>query len=144
MSLELKNARVTDFEDVFHLLEQLWRDMKLKKEDLAYAYSYNLDRDGTLNKTAFLDNKIIAFYSGYTSMNLYYSGKVFYLQTIIVDEHYRNLGIGKKIMDDIIAVSSEEKCRAIELDSAFFREDAHRFYMTTGFQKRGFVFSKLL
>lgn len=144
MSLELKNAQITDFEDVFKLLEQLWCDTKLIKEDLANVYSYNLDRDETFNKVVFLDNKIIAYYSGYTSMNLYYSGKVFYLQIIIVDENYRNSGVGKRIIDDIIAISSSEKCKAIELDSAFFRKSAHRFYTNLGFSKRGYVFSKLL
>lgn len=144
MSLELKNALITDFEDVFKLLEQLWSDTKLIKEDLANVYSYNLDRDETFNKVVFLDNKMIAYYSGYTSMNLYHSGKVFYLQIIIVDENYRNLGIGKKIIDDIMDISSSEKCKAIELDSAFFRESAHRFYTNLGFRKRGYVFSKLL
>lgn len=144
MSLEFKNALITDFEDVFKLLEQLWNDTKLIKEDLANVYSYNLDRDETFNKVVLLDNKMIAYYSGYTSMNLYYAGKVFYLQTIIVDENYRNLGIGKKIIDDIIAVSLVEKCKVIELDSAFFRKSAHRFYTNIGFIKRGYVFSKLL
>lgn len=98
MSLELKNALITDFEDVFKLLEQLWSDTQLIKEDLANVYSYNLGRDETFDKVVFLDNKIIAYYSGYTSMNLYHSGKVFYLQIIIVDENYRNLGIGKKYL----------------------------------------------
>ena len=144
MSLELKNAVIEDFEDVFKLLEQLWSDTKLIKEDLANVYSYNLDRDETFDKVVFLDNKIIAYYSGYTSMNLYHSGKVFYLQIIIVDENYRKLGVGKKIIDDIIAISSVEKCKAIELDSAFFRESAHKFYTNIGFEKRGYVFSKLL
>lgn len=144
MSLEFKNALITDFEGVFKLLEQLWSDSKLIKEDLANAYSYILDRDETFNKVVFLDNEIVAFYSGYTTMNLYYSGKVFYLSTIIVDENYRNLGIGKKMIDDIIAISLEEKCKVIELDSAFFRKSAHRFYTNIGFEKRGYVFSKLL
>lgn len=40
--------------------------------------------------------------------------------------------------------SINEKCQAIELDSAFFRESAHRFYNNMGFEKRGYVFSKLL
>lgn len=144
MSLEFKNALISDFEDVFKLLEQLWSDTKLNKEDLANAYTYSLDRDEIFNKVVFLDDKIIAYYSGYTSMNLYYAGKVFYLQTIIVDENYRNLGIGKKIIDDIIAISLAEKCKVIELDSAFYRKSAHRFYMNIGFRKRGYVFSKLL
>lgn len=144
MFFELKNARMADFEDVFKLLEQLWCDTKLNKEDLTNVYSYNLDRDETFNKVVFLDNKIIAYYSGYTSMNLYYSGKVLYLQIIIVDENYRNLGVGKRIIDDIIAISASKKCKAIELDSAFFRKSAHKFYTNLGFSKRGYVFSKIL
>lgn len=76
MSLEIKNARIEDFEDVFKLLEQLWRDTKLDKEKLAKVYSCILDRNETFNKVVFLDDKIIAFYSGYISMNLFHSGKV--------------------------------------------------------------------
>lgn len=33
MALEFKNALITDFEDVFKLLEQLWNNMKLIKEE---------------------------------------------------------------------------------------------------------------
>ena len=144
MSLGIRNALLADFEEIFKLLQQLWNDTQLNKENLANVYSYNLGRDEIFDKVVFQDNKIIAYYSGYTSMNLYHSGKVFYLQIIIVDENYRNLGIGKKIIDDIIAISLVEKCRAIELDSAFFRESAHRFYTNLGFEKRGYVFSRIL
>lgn len=144
MTLEIKNARIEDFEEVFKLLEQLWRGTKLVKEDLAKVYSCILDRNDTFNKVAFLNGKIVAFYSGHTSMNLFHSGKVFYLQILIVDENHRKQGIGKKIIDDIAAISSQEKCKAIELDSAFFRKAAHRFYTNLGFSKRGYVFSKPL
>lgn len=144
MSLEIKNARIEDFEDVFKLLEQLWRDTKLDKENLAKVYSCILDRNETFNKVVFLDDKIIAFFSGFISMNLFHSGKVFYLQILIVDENHRKQGIGKKIIDDIAAISSQENCKAIELDSAFFRKSAHRFYTNLGFSKRGYVFSKSL
>ena len=144
MNIELKNALITDFDGVFNLLEQLWKDTRLNKEELSKVYTDSLDRKGMFNKVVLLDNEIIAFCSGYTFVNLYHTGKVFYLQIIIVDEHHRGLGIGKKIIDDITAISLAEECKAIELDSAFFRESAHRFYMNLGFEKRGYVFSKTI
>ena len=144
MNVELKNALITDFDGVFNLLEQLWKDTRLNKEELSKVYTDSLDRKGMFNKVVLLDNEIIAFYSGYTFVNLYHTGTVFYLQIIIVDERHRGLGIGKKIIDDITAISLAEECKAIELDSAFFREDAHRFYTNLGFEKRGYVFSKTI
>lgn len=68
------------------------------KEDLANVYSYNLGRDETFDKVVFLDNKIIAYYSGYTSMNLYHSGKVFYLQILCF---FIKSGLGKVIHNNI-------------------------------------------
>ncbi|MDE5580603.1 MAG: hypothetical protein K2I95_04195 [Treponemataceae bacterium] len=46
-------------------------------------------------------------------------------------------------MKNCIAIP-QEKCKAIELDSAFFRKSAHKFYTNLDFCKRGFVFSKTL
>jgi len=42
------------------------------------------------------------------------------------------------------AIATERNCSRIELDSAFHRKRAHRFYQQCGFENRGFIFSKTL
>ena len=47
-------------------------------------------------------------------------------------------------MTAAIKLAIESGCASIELDSAFHREDAHRFYESQGFENRAFLFSKSL
>jgi hypothetical protein len=47
-------------------------------------------------------------------------------------------------MDTAIYEARRQGCKRIELDSAFHRAQAHALYEDLGFEKRAFLFSKVL
>ncbi|HUT68385.1 MAG TPA: GNAT family N-acetyltransferase [Dehalococcoidales bacterium] len=55
------------------------------------------------------------------------------VEYVVVDEQYRRRGIGKLLMDYVIARSKEAGCYKIMLTSDKRREQAHQFYKSLGF-----------
>ena len=52
------------------------------------------------------------------------------------------MDLGTELLDAAIAAAKKKGCGRIELDSAFHREDSHKFYENIGFTKRAYLFSK--
>ena len=48
----------------------------------------------------------------------------------------------KRLLERLASLARERGCRAMELDSAFHRVEAHAFYEKLGFEKRAFLFAK--
>lgn len=64
------------------------------------------------------------------------------IEYLIVDQNYRRQGIGRKLMEHVIAVCRGRKCTRIILLSNDHRKEAHAFYESMGFDcsdKVGFV-----
>ena len=56
------------------------------------------------------------------------------VEYVVVDEPYRRRGIGKLLMDYVIAQAKEACCYKIMLTSDNRREQAHKFYESLGFE----------
>ena len=70
-------------------------------------------------------------------------GRTLYVSYVVVDEAYRRQGIGSALCQKLEAVCKEKNCSNIELTSARFREYAHKFYYSLGYQeKQTIVFIK--
>ena len=67
-----------------------------------------------------------------------------HIDELVVHGEHRGRGIGTQLVERIICLAKERGCRRVELDTAFHRKDAHDFYERAGFEKRGYIFSKLL
>ncbi|MGK2872506.1 MAG: GNAT family N-acetyltransferase [Alphaproteobacteria bacterium] len=55
------------------------------------------------------------------------------VEAVHVDNRYRNLGIGQKMMRCAIKLAKARGCRLMQLTSNKQRKDAHRFYVRLGF-----------
>lgn len=60
-------------------------------------------------------------------------GKRALVEAVFVDERYRGLGIGRKLMQWVIDTARESGCCMVELTTNKQREAAHRFYELLGF-----------
>jgi GNAT superfamily N-acetyltransferase len=56
------------------------------------------------------------------------------VEYVVVDEKLRSRGIGKLLMEYVIARSKEADCYKIMLTSDIRRERAHKFYHSLGFE----------
>jgi len=60
-------------------------------------------------------------------------GKRAQIEAVRVDQRYRSLGIGNKLIAWAIARARQERCHLVQLTTSASRPDAHRFYLRLGF-----------
>lgn len=64
------------------------------------------------------------YYYGYST----WKGSMIYLDDLVVKEAYRRYGIGKKLMDELIAIAKEEKVSQVRWHVLDWNEPAINFY----------------
>ena len=64
------------------------------------------------------------FYTKYST----WKGKCIYLEDIIVQEQYRGMGIGKKLMKELISIAAERNAGRLEWQVLDWNEPAIHFY----------------
>lgn len=63
----------------------------------------------------------------------------FHIEGLVVDEHYRGIGIGKQLMDFVENIAREVKPSRVDLTSGLRRakNGSHEFYKSLGYQCDG-------
>ena len=127
----IRAAIKDDLDAVYGLIKQLSRH-EFTKEQFCDCYKYNLERGCVLVYEK--DNRNIC---GCVVFNIHYSlhfsRKTAEIVNLVVDESFRNCGIGKKLLTHVEQIVIENGCVCIEVDSGKHREAAHRFYEREGF-----------
>src|SRR5688572_18206140 len=67
---------------------------------------------------------IALYYYGYSS----WKGSMIYLDDLVIREKYRKLGIGTKLMNELIAIAKEEKINQVRWHVLDWNENAISFY----------------
>ena len=143
-SILIRNSTPEDLDAVFSLLQQLWPNRQLNKELLGQAFLNSFDIEGHIIRLACNGNEVVGLCALSIRNNLYAQGLLANIDELVIDEKYRGKGIGKLMLDDVTLIASKNNCAFLELESAFHRVDAHRFYEKEGFEKTGFFISKKL
>jgi GNAT superfamily N-acetyltransferase len=66
--------------------------------------------------------------AGYRLMHNLVSGYHMYVDDLITGERWRSHGYGRRLNDYLVDVARREGCASVQLDSATYRREAHRFY----------------
>ena len=66
--------------------------------------------------------------AGYRLMNNLVSGYHMYVDDLITGEQWRSHGYGRQLNDYLVEVARRRGCSSVQLDSATYRREAHRFY----------------
>jgi GNAT superfamily N-acetyltransferase len=142
--LKIRQCRTKDFDEVVLLLRQLWQDKPLDLESLRTVFNRALVSDSKTYLCATNGKRVIGFGSFTMKNNLWPEGPIGYVDELVVDSEFRSKGIGAQLLKRLVALARQKSCCRIELDSAFYRKESHRFYERHGFKRRAYVFSKLL
>ncbi len=62
------------------------------------------------------------------------------ISSVVVDESFRNVGIGTAMMEWIVAILSDEECSHIGVASRFPRKVAHHMYKKLNFEQFGYYY----
>jgi len=141
MNVEIRPCIQSDFSGTFELLKQLWPDRNLDAGRLHQIFDKKLATNQFVHLIAESDGQILGYGSFSIKLNLWASGKIAYIDELVVDENSRNLGIGKKLIEELKKSALQKNCAHLELDSSHHRQLAHRFYEKLGFENRALLFS---
>ena len=142
MVANIRETELCDFEKVIELLEQLWPDKELNRNALLKIVSTGIGSPDNMYLCAEIDGNMIGFCSLVIRESLRVEGLVGHIDELIINESLRRMGFGTELLEAAITAAKKRGCKIVELDSAFFREDAHKFYSKKGFAKRAYLFSK--
>jgi glucosamine-phosphate N-acetyltransferase len=139
--IQIREGTNADFDEVVFLLRQLWPDKAIDTQSLKTVYEQALLSKNQKYLCAVENNEVVGFGSLTINNNLWQEGNLGHIDEIIVDSNSRGQGIGRQLLSELINLAKEMKCKRIELDTAFHRKEAHRFYEQQGFEKRAYLFS---
>lgn len=92
---------------------------------------------------AFVNNELVGVV-GYWIFVMLYCRRYIQISNLVVDPAYRNMGIGKKILDHVELIGKKFDCEQIVLDSYTQNKESHSLYFREGYHIRGFHFMKSL
>jgi glucosamine-phosphate N-acetyltransferase len=144
--IHIRPCRLGDFEAIVLLLRQLWADKELNPSELRPVFERTMVCESKRYLCATDGSRLVGFGSCTLKDNLWPDGPLAYVDELVVDGECRDKGVGGMILEELARFAAERGCCRIELDCAFYREEAgtFAFYEKLGFVRRAVVFSKVL
>ncbi|MHB8895566.1 MAG: GNAT family N-acetyltransferase [Candidatus Geothermincolia bacterium] len=142
--MKIRPCTNDDFPEVLVLLGQLWPGVELDPARLTHVFESYLDAEADLPFCAAVAGRVVGFASLNIRNSLWRSGRIAYLDILVVDEAHQRQGIGAAMLDRAASLAGDLGCAYLELDSGFQRPGAHAFYESQGFESFGIMFGKRL
>lgn len=139
----LRKLELKDLEEVFELLNELYEN-KIEYSIFVEKYKLSLKDDNFYGIVAVENNKVVGVLISRLINRLAKKKNILFIDDLIVNEKYRNTGIGKILIKDATDYAVNKDCESIELTSLISNSNAHRFYENNGFEKRQYKFKKHL
>ena len=135
MSCNIRKAETKDIPSILGLIKEL---AVFERQPNAVILS-----EGELEQALFGENPWVYVYvaemeNKVVGMALYYygfstwKGRSLHLEDLIVHEHYRKLGIGRALMNQVIQVAKTEKVERMSWEVLDWNEPAVKFYKSLG------------
>lgn len=95
-----------------------------------------LDKDTYLVAVAEIDSKIVGYVIGSVSIapEVFVIRRRMYIQDMVIDPTYRRQGIGKKLMEMVLAFAKEQQVEKLDLLVAVKNETGNKFWKEMGFE----------
>jgi (aminoalkyl)phosphonate N-acetyltransferase len=133
MTYLIRNAAEKDRMAVYHFICGL-EETNFDPVNFEIIYTKNIaDKDNCYLVAESAANSIIGFISCHMQRLLHHCGKVAEIQELYTDKNYRNMGIGKALLNAMEKRLIENNCILFEVTAQNKRESTHRFYETNGF-----------
>ena len=144
--MRIRAARRDDFEAVARLLEELGRPAvtAATEADCRAVYEKQVFDPDCHHIVAEDERGVVAFASTYFRARLNHPTEEAWVADLIVSESARRRGIGRALLEEIEQRARDRDCHAIELESAYFRAEAHHMYRQFKMRDLGKSFTKEL
>jgi GNAT superfamily N-acetyltransferase len=127
----IRRARMKDTDRIIELLSKLGRPEPRNKPDMKrfskLIQTYISEKDKII-LVAEVDSKVVGVVSLVFLPRLNRTTPEAWIPDFIVDQEYRNRGIGKELLKKCISIARKGNCWRIRLETGLSRKRAQRFY----------------
>jgi ribosomal protein S18 acetylase RimI-like enzyme len=136
MNFIIRNCKTEDLGKLVELCEKhaLYEKAEYNSENKSEQLEKAVfsDNPKLYCKIVEIQNQIIGYFS-YTFDFSTWDAQIFlHLDCIYIEEKFRSIGIGKKIIEDLKIISKENQCVNIQWQTPIFNEKAIKFYKRNG------------
>lgn len=133
--MEFRRLNESDLDSLLELYKQLDAD---DSEGSAERYKQLWKEIGANDNIRYFgavdEGKVVSTCYAVYIPNLTRGGRgICFIENVVTDKDYRNLGLASKVMDMAIAFAKEQHCYKVILQSGMKRTEAHKFYEKKGF-----------
>lgn len=134
----IRTATVEDVCAIARLLNQLVPEIRF--EDASSVCRQLLALKTTEVIVGELDREVIGVITLSFRPAMHHGGLLGVIDELVVEERYRNGGLGNRLVDRAIDVFRQRGAVDIEVITAIHRTRTHQFYERKGFSKRSYTF----
>jgi GNAT superfamily N-acetyltransferase len=128
----IRRAGMKDTDRIIELVSELGRPEPKNEEEIKHfaklIQNYISEKDKKMILVAEIDSKVVGLISLVFLPRLNRSKPEAWIPDFIVDQEYRNKGIGRELLKKCIGIARKEKCWRIRLETGLSRKRAQRFY----------------
>ena len=139
----LRKSNLQDSKPIYNLICNM-ESKNLPYNKFYYIYSNQLENDNYYCIICEDNEKVIGALNLRFEMQLHHTEYIAEIMEFSVAPEFRNMGIGKLMIQESLKISKEKGCSQIEVACNQLRKDAHRFYQREGMHNFHFKFSKRL
>lgn len=123
--IEVRDYREDDLDSVNTILNEAFNCTK-----------NNFNYDNMRELVICVDNNVCGYLLLTKVFNPIKNNNYMLVDYVCVSSKYRNLGLGKKLLEKVDEIAKEDKVLYIQLTCSRFREAAHKLYESCGYIKR--------
>lgn len=139
MNISVRLLNQEEIRGIYPFIRQLNPDMA---ESTFHERLTQMLERGYNCAAAFDDSGTCLGISGFWVMCRFWCGKHIDIDNVVIDERFRNRGVGKRLIGWIEDWARKQGLSFAVLDSYTSNMDSHRFYFREGYVIRGFHFTK--
>lgn len=136
----IRSASLEDAATLFHLAESFATSFKVEESLFHSSLSSLLSDQSACLRVAEVAGDVVGYVLGFEHLTFFASGRVAWVEEIMVIESLRKLGIGRQLMDSFTEWARSRNCRLIALAT----RRAAPFYQALGYDESATYFRKLL
>ena len=133
--MQLREMTAEDIKELAELYKQFWNEESIT-EKMREKFTDLKTNDNYIYLSAFIQGNLVGSILGIVCESLYGECEPFLvIEDFIVDENYRQQGIGSALIEELEERAKKQGCTHIILVTEKERKGAIRFYETAGYKK---------
>ncbi|QYR19313.1 GNAT family N-acetyltransferase [Paenibacillus sp. sptzw28] len=140
MEIIIRPLKMPEVDDLFILAERFATSFRTNKKLFLSTIETVLADESAFLRIAEYDSKLTGYCLGFDHYTFYANGRVSWLEEIMVEEKFRHLGIGTKLVESFEKWSKSRNSRLIALAT----RRAAPFYKGLGYEESAVYLRKIL